>query len=152
MTDYIATDDDLPSIFWREPESPGTDEDHGAKPLKERSRAVAVSVHYPEIKIPRRVQQRRDAALRAEREVSLHERKIFIKLSKKLQMWDWLCSMLEPDVVVKIRNQAELGFVTQLYAKFFRYTPYKLKWVTRKQYDWLKYIASQYLKVPNEQA
>jgi len=147
MTDYIATDDDLPLIFWHEPESPRTDDSGGAGTLKERNRAAGVILHYPEIKIPRRQQQRREAAIRSERKVSLQDRKVFIKLSKKLQMWDWLCSLLESDTIVKIHNQKELAFVTQLYAKFFRYQPHKLKWVTRKQYNWLKYIACQYLKV-----
>ena len=148
MTDYTATDDDLPAIFWQKRKARkdvvGT--------MTQAERAAAVSLHYPAIKVSRRQQQRREAALRSEREVSLQDRKVFIKLSKKLQMWDWLCGLLEPDTIVKIQNRQELTFVTQLYAKFFRYQPNKLKWVTRKQYDWLKYIACQYLKVPHEQS
>ena len=148
MTDYTATDDDLPAIFWQKPKA-GKDE---AGAMTQAERAVAVSLHYPAIKVSRRQQQRCEAALRSEREVSLQDRKVFIKLSKKLQMWDWLCGLLEPETIIRIQNRQELTFVTQLYAKFFRYQPNKLKWVTRKQYDWLKYIACQYLKVPNEQS
>ena len=143
MIDYIATDNDLPEIFWQKPEA----QKDKVRTMTQAERAAAVSLHYPAIKVSRRQQQRREAALRSEHEVSLQDRKVFIKLSKKLQMWDWLCGLLEPDTIVKIHNQKELAFVTQLYAKFFRYQPHKLKWVTRKQYNWLKYIACQYLKV-----
>ena len=102
--------------------------------------------------MPKRQQQRREAVNRSEREVSLEDKKVYVKIAKKLQMWSWLRGMFEPDTIVKVRRQRELIFLTQLYAKFYRYTPYKVKWITRKQYDWLKWIACQYLKVPNEQS
>jgi tRNA splicing ligase len=143
MAEYQATDDDLPDNFWE-----GVTKDDPLTQSSENARRAAVLFHYPEIRVPASQQRRREAAIRSEREFSLTERKVYVKISKKLQMWDWLQHLFEPDTIVKIENANELRFLTATYARFYRYTPFAVKWVTRKQYEWLRHIACQYLKVP----
>lgn len=145
---YVATDDDLPDIFWQESKRLDLPVNNC---MSEKSHAVAVLLHYPEIRISKSQQRRRAAALRSEREFSLTERKVFVKLSKKCQMWDWLKTLFDGNTIGQIRakqGDKTVSFLTQLYAKFYRYTPYKIKWITEKQYQWTKHIACQYIKVP----
>ncbi len=142
--DYHATDDDLPDIF-RVP----SDGNSGCpNPDNESSiaRVAAVQLHYPEIRL-KKDQRRADRIMRRhEREgIQLQDRKQYIKLGKKLQMFDWL-SVLE--ISFPIMRDIERNFCEQLLAKFRQYTPYAVKWVTRKQYDWLLQISAQYLPVP----
>jgi hypothetical protein len=155
MSDYIATDDDLPDLFFL----PAGDQGKGSVEARRESgaaRAAAVLAHYPEIRIKARRRQRQEAAIKSEREISLggNDKKVFIKLGKKCQMWDWLRGLFEAEIIGQIRAEngdAVLKFLSEMYAKFYRYSPQGVKWVTRKQYDWLQHIACQYLKVPNEQ-
>ena len=156
MSDYIPTDDDLPELFFLPANSSGSSGVE-ARSVSGAARSAAVLAHYPEIRVKARQQQRREAANRSEREISIgsKDRKVFIKLGKKCQMWDWLRGLFEKEIIGQVRaenSDAVMDFLSKLYAKFYRYTPYGVKWITRKQYDWLRYIACQYLKVPNEQA
>lgn len=149
MNDYIANDEDLPEIFFRKPNAASGDSNWRA--VSQTARSTAVQLHYPEIRVSKSQQRRRAAALRYEHEVSLQDRKVYVKLSKKLQMWSWLTNLFEAETITHIGEEQGprvLSFLTQMYAKFYRYTPYKCKWVTAKQYEWLKHIACQYLKVP----
>ncbi len=149
---YVATDEDLPEIFWQNGKVPMPDGQQTGSP-DAAVRSAAVMLHYPEIRIKASQRNRREAALRSEREVSLEDKKVFVKLSKKVQMWDWLRGLFEADTIGQVHaenSDAVMDFLTRMYAKFYRYSPYKCKWVTRKQYDWLQHIACHYLKVPNE--
>src|SRR6266566_9655294 len=113
MNDYSATDDDLPEVFW-----PGGDKPPDSKSLAEASvRAAAIMLHYPEIRIKASQQKRREASLRSEREVSLNDKKVFIKLSKKIQMWDWLRGLFEADIIGQVRaenSDAVMDFLTRM--------------------------------------
>lgn len=154
MSDYIATDDDLPELFFL----PAGD--HGkssvaARDVSSAARAAAVMAHYPEIRVKPGQRRRQEAAIRSEREISVgKDKKVFIKLGKKCQMWDWLRGLFDAETIGQVRAENSdqvMRFLSELYAKFYRYTPEGAKWVTRKQYDWLRHIACQYLKVPHEQ-
>lgn len=145
---YHATDDDLPDIFWPEGQAPARQ----SSPLSAEAQAVTkLQLTYPEIRVSRSQQKRREAAIRSESEVSLVEKRVFVKVSKKMQMWSWLRAIFEPDVIGQVRAENSdrvMDFLTKMYAKFYRYSPHKVKWVTLKQYDWLKHLAAQYVKVP----
>ncbi len=153
MNDYLANDDDLPELFFLPTASAG--KNSGVAARDDAVRSAAVLAHYPEIRVKARQQQRRDAANRSERDIQIgnKDRKVFVKIGKKCQMWDWLRGLFEKDTIGQVRaenSDAVMQFLTQLYAKFYRYSPHGVKWVTRKQYDWLRHIACQYLRVPNE--
>lgn len=153
MSEYIASDDDLPELFFLSKDEKIVTKE---RETTAATRAAAVLAHYPEIRVKPGQRRRQEAALRSEREISVgKEKKEFIKIGKKCQMWDWLCALFERETIGQVRaenSDAVMKFLSELYAKFYRYTPHGVKWVTRKQYDWLKHIACQYLKVPNEQA
>lgn len=139
---YQATDDDLPEYLFNDralPEPPKIDP---------RKRAeVAVLAHYPEIRAKRLRKQEQALRKAQSEEVQLQEKKVFVKLSKKLQMWDWLLSL---EKTCPIMRQAEAVYITQMLEKFRRYTPYGVKWITKKQYEWLKFISVSYLRIPND--
>jgi hypothetical protein len=150
MSQYIATDDDLPDIFWPEGEAPVRQNSALSETVAEK---VKLQLFYPEIRISASAQRRREAAIRSEREISLEDRKVYIKLGKKVQMWSWLRMLFEPGTIGQVRAENSdrvMEFLSRLYAKFYHYSPQKVKWITRKQYDWLENIASKYMKVPNE--
>lgn len=155
MSDYVATDDDLSELFFL----PAGDRGRSSAETRRESsaaRAAQVMAHYPEIRIKARQRQRQEAAIRSEREIQIggKDKKVYIKIGKKCQMWDWLRGLFDAEIIGQVRaenSDAVMKFLSELYAKFYRYTPHGIKWVTRKQYDWLRHIACQYLKVPHEQ-
>lgn len=145
---YIATDDDLPDIFWPEGEAPKRS---GTALSAEAQAQTKLQLFYPEIRIPAAQQRRREAAIRSEREISLEDKTVYVKLAKKVQMWSWLRALFSPDVIPQVRAENSdrvMDFLTRLYAKFYRYSPHNVKWITLKQYEWLKHIAAQYVKTP----
>jgi hypothetical protein len=146
--EYIATDDDLPDNMWPEGERPACK----AQAMSAETAAVTkLNLFYPEIRVPRSTQRRRAAAERSERSICFEERKVFVKLAKKIQMWSWLRALFEPEIIGQVRAENSdkvMDFLTRMYAKFYHYSPHKVKWVTHKQYDWLQHLAAQYIKVP----
>jgi len=139
---YQATDDDLPEYLFNDralPEPPKIDP---------RKRAeAAVLAHYPEIRA-KQLKKEEQALRKAQSEgVQLQEKKVYVKLSKKLQMWDWLLSL---ERTCPIMRKPEADYIVQMLAKFRKYTPYGVKWITKKQYEWLKFISVSYLRIPND--
>ncbi len=138
---YIATDDDLPPNMWpgfvESQNKPSTDE--------QKRREAAVALHYPEIRVKQEA-RRAERIMRANRRSEQQgDRKVYLKLAKKCQMFDWLSGL---KVAFPIMRPQERQFCESLLKKFMKYSPARAKWITRAQYDWLKWIASQYLMVP----
>lgn len=141
---YIATDDDLPSIFW--PDGPQRD----ARRVNDESwRGIALQVHFPYIKTRRQIAREQRALAADAKERQQPDRKIYVKLAKKQQMFQWLMS-LEKTIPGMDRNEAD--FCSKLLVKFRRYSPARVKWITAKQYEWLKFIGTRYIHIPNPMA
>ena len=138
---YIATDYDLPPNMW-----PGFVESQNRPTIDEQKRReAAVALHYPEIRVKQEA-RRAERIMRAHRRSERDDgRKIYLKLAKKCQMFDWVNGL---QVSFPIMRLKERQFCEHLLTKFMKYSPVKAKWITQAQYNWLKWIASQYLMVP----
>jgi hypothetical protein len=64
-------------------------------------------------------------------------RKVYVKSSKKKQMFEWLLRLHDSPQL----NPWERGFVLDLLVKFKRYR--RVKWITQKQYTCLARIADK---------
>jgi SAS complex subunit 4-like protein len=143
IDEYQATDDDLPDIFFTDGRGRHVPESQGIDPRKRAE--IAVQLHYPAISAKQKRREER-AMKRHERETAegIQDRKVYVKLSRKLQMYDWLRGL---EVSFPIMQARERDFCEKLLAQFRKYTPYSVKWITRKQYDWLHQISATYLLV-----
>lgn len=112
---------------------------------------IAAQVHYPALEAKAKRREQRSQV--AERKAALDEapgRKKYIKMTKRLQMYEWLYALLS----AQCRNRLEVGeasFCMQLMARFQKYSVQRTKWLTQAQYEWLNSIAAKYLiKVRND--
>jgi hypothetical protein len=136
---YKATDDDIP---W---DANGVKEEFGKLVVNaELSKEVAVQVHFPVIP-EEQLTRRQRASLKADREGGLfrEDRRVYIKIGKKRQMYWWLCS-IESSGFAKLTTGERQFCVVQL-EKFKRYTVQGAKWITDKQFQWVKSIAARCL-------
>jgi hypothetical protein len=145
---YHATDDDLPEIFWPGGKAPEP------KPVDVNLRAeVAAALHYPAILVKKaeREQERRSresvlAVARELRQREQQERRIYVKAAKKIQLWDWLRSLAP---FVSRMKPHEAQFCRSLLEKFETYGD-GTKWITLRQFEWCRSLASRYLLLPRE--
>jgi hypothetical protein len=147
---YHATDDDLPDILRED-----TPRSAPVPPREDLQRAVAAQVHFPASAPLTRKQQRDLDRDRSESQRDpLGKRKQYVKLGKKVQMYDWLRWLEEYNMSGSGESQFptmtnwEHEFCESLLARFRKYTVYRVKWVTIKQYNALRQIAEKYLKLP----
>jgi len=139
---YDATDEDLPDFLFDKSKLP---EPAAIDPRKRAE--IAVQAHYPALSEKQRKREER-ALKRAEREgEGLEDAKVFVKRAKKIQMWDWLLGLEQTFPAMNFR---ERDFCEVLLKKFRKYTPYGVKWVTEKQFQWLKTIAATYVRLPRQ--
>jgi hypothetical protein len=139
MTDI--DDSDLPEILWPGGKAPEP------RPLdKYREAAAKVEAHYPAI-LEQKRQRKIDRVIKRDREDSAKERggPCYIKRARKIQMYTWLMHLRNTFPAMDYR---ERNFCETLLAKFQKYTPYGVKWITRKQFDWLKNISVRYIHIP----
>lgn len=135
---YEATDDDLPEeLFSDKPIS---------EKLKERDSGIAAQVFYPVIK-EIKLTRRQERSLKEDREGSREDRRIQIRIGKKRQMYEWLKS-IESYQLFGAMDDGEKSFCYKILEKFNKYTVQRTKWITQKQYEWLKFIAAKYLPLP----
>jgi len=143
---YVSTDADLPVSFWPDGELPDP------KPVDAMMRArVAVSLHYS-------ATERERAERREQRAVAFENRdaleairgKRYIKFEKKELMNAWIESLAEQNALERMTGY-EQRFFTDMQSRFAAYFP-SVKWVTRKQFEFLKSIAAKYLALPNREA
>jgi len=143
---YVATDDDLPDVFWPGGKVPDP------KPVDAILQAqIAVSVHYSAI-------EREKAERREQRAVAFENRdaletirgKRYVKFSKKEQMHAWLESLAGQNAVSRM-TPFERRFFEDMYARFAAYFP-AVKWVTQKQYEFLRSLAAKCLALPDSEA
>jgi hypothetical protein len=149
MTDrknYEATDDDIPeSFFLREDGWPSRGASYD-KPTSELSRKVAALVHFPTEREKRQTEKREARRERADAKSSKEElTKHYVKRPKILQMASW-CLALES--MLHVLNPREQDLLQKFLWKFRRYGPYKAKWVTRAQYDFMHSVAAANLTFP----
>ena len=139
---YHATDDDLPDILRED-----TPRSAPVPPREDLQRAVAAQVHFPAVSasLTRKQQRDLDRDRRESKRNPLGKRKQYVKIGKKVQMYDWLRT-LEPDF--RDMDAGEARFCVSLLYKFRHYTVYRVKWITQPQYEWLRNIAEKYLKLP----
>ena len=142
---YDATDDDLPPIFFE-----GWDGkiDSARKNDADAVRRQGIALHYPEIS----VRQQRSSARRMARSLrespELHDKRVYVKLAKKLQMYSILKSLAG---TFRGMNDKERQFCEEMLAKFDKYGAEKIKWITLKQYEWVIYLGATYIHIPREQ-
>lgn len=136
---FHATDDDLPEELFSD------------KPLKRqaerpRDAEIAAQVFFPVIKKPAALTAKQERDLKRDREESEHleEKKIFVKVGKKSQMYTWLYVMSKNNLFSAMEPR-EQDFCLKLLTKFQKYSVQGVKWITLKQYQWLKRIAGKYI-------
>lgn len=139
MASYVATDDDLPDIFWEDGKRPASQSPH-----ESLRGTVAIQVHFPAIISKTAKQERREqrAIERDKRDSATESKKHFVQLGKKTQMYGWLLALENTFAGMDFR---ERDFCEKLLLKFRKYTPERAKWVTRAQFNWLKFISERYL-------
>lgn len=141
----IIDDSDLPAIFWPDGSAPKCETKNS-----ELSREVAIQVHYPVfVKSQKRETQERRALDRDRKESVLAEQKSFVRLGKKQQMFDWLIAL---ENTFPGMDERERDFCRKLLDRFRKYGIVKTKWITKKQYDWLKFISTRYICLPNRES
>lgn len=143
---YVATDEDLPEIFWpggKVPES---------KPVDVVLQSeVAVSIHYSAIEREKAERREQRAAAFENRSALAEVRgKQYIKGSKKEQMHSWLESLAEQNAQSRM-TPFEQRFFSDMHSRFLAWYP-AVKWVTQKQYQFLRSLAAKYLALPNSEA
>ena len=143
---YVSTDDDLPDIFW--PGGKVTE----PKPLDAISQAqVAVSHHYSAI-------EKENSERRNQRSIAFENRsalaevrgKQYIKFEKKEQMHASLEALAGPNAPDRMSGY-EQRFFADMHSRFAAYFP-SVKWVTRRQFEFLQSLAVKYLALPNCEA
>jgi len=140
---YIASDDDLPEIFWPGGKAPES------KPVDAVLQAeVAVGIHYSAIE-REKAERRKQRAVAFENRSALAEirGKQYIKFEKKEQMNSWLESLAAQHAAARMSPYEE-RFFADLFGRFEAYFP-AVKWITQKQYEFLKSLAAKYLALPN---
>src|SRR5690349_25166617 len=122
---YESCDDDLPDIFYKEV-SP-------AKVKLGDDKELLAQLIYPVIHLTRsqRASLNQDKRESAE---GIVDKKSYIKIGKKLQMYDWLCSM-ESNQLFGAMDDFERRFCEEKLLKFRKYTVQGAKWLTIKQYN-----------------
>jgi hypothetical protein len=141
---YKADDDDLPDIFFDSAVEFGKQRDSGS--VSDR-KSVAVQVHFPVINWKNSKQERREkrAIEREQRDNFNDTRKVFVKSAKRQQMFDWLTHL---EGTFPGMDERKRDFCEKLLRRFRRYGIQRIKWVTRAQYDWTKWIAERYIWIP----
>ena len=142
---YIATDDDLPEIFWPGGKAPEP------KPVDAVLQSeVAVSIHYSAIEREKAERRERRAVAFENRSALAEIRgKQYIRFEKKEQMRAWLESLATQNATERM-SPYEQRFFADTFGRFEAYFP-EVKWVTRKQYEFLKSLAAKYLALPDRE-
>ena len=143
---YIATDDDLPEIFWPGGKAPEP------KPVDAVLQSeVAVSIHYSAIE-SEKAERRQQRSIAFENRSALAEirGKQYVRFEKKEQMNSWLESLAAQDAQSRM-TPFEQRFFADMFGRFEAYFP-AVKWITQKQYEFLKSLAAKYLALPNRDA
>lgn len=150
---YCATDSDLPAIFWPDGQAP---EEIQRSSSEEMKRYAAISLHYPALTKSDLEKQQARAECKAERErkrdareARSEARSIYIKSAKRAQMAGWIFALSKQHAVNRM-DSFERDFFLRTFTKFDRYFPFRLKWITQKQFDFARSLASRYLELPKE--
>lgn len=139
MTDkYVSSDGDLPDVFW-EGEAPKRE-----KTENDLAKEVKVQVHFPAIIDKSKKQLKREARAikKDEADRERGDKRTFVKFAKKSQMYQWLIAL---EQIIPVMDRGEMIFCSKLLFKFRKYGVERSKWISRAQYDWLKFIAKRYL-------
>jgi len=153
---FQPSDEDLPSIFWKESGEDSYFEKrcpHGYIPgdcevCIQQTKSVAIQVHFPAVlqeKSTEQVRREEKALARDRRESATVDKAQYIKIGKKSQMYSWLLTLEWAFPGMDFR---EREFCEKLLAKFRKYTVQYSKFITRKQYDWLKSLSEKYICIP----
>lgn len=138
---FNATDDDLPDFFFT-----------GKLPAPRKidgRREVALEIETP-VLLPHQ-----QSGYRNERRSNLAEvkqqceKRQYIKLQKKLQMAAWI-DRLRLEKAEERMNEWETKFFASISAKFERYGPERVKWITMRQFLALRSITARHCKLALE--
>lgn len=143
---YVSTDADLPISFWPDGELPDP------KPADAMMRAqVAVSLHYSAIE-RERAERREQRAVAFENRDALETIRVkrYVKFSKKEQMNAWLGALAEQNAASRM-TPFEQRFFSDMHSRFLKWFPC-VKWITQRQYEFLKFLAAKHLALPNREA
>lgn len=142
---YHATDDDLPEIFWPGGKAPEL------SPVDTAKRAqMAVQRHYAPVE--QSGSERRYArAVESERRTVAREldadRKHYVRGKKCEQMHEWFEALAVQKAQLRM-TPYEQRFFADLLGRFQAWYP-RVKWITQKQYGFLRQIAARYLALPD---